>query len=207
MANNTIKRELEIQQQPVRTFMLMRSINWVRIAPVLLFAIIAIALGIGLTMNPREIPSVLIGSPVPIFDLPPVKGRDDRLSSDNLTGQISLVNVFASWCAECRTEHPFLMSISKKNLIPIHGLNYKDNPDDAQKWLNTLGDPFTRTGADRNGSVAMDWGVYGVPETFLVDETGEIIFKHIGALTQDTFEEKILPIIQNREANKLATNQ
>ena len=167
----------------------------VYIIPVFVFGIIAIAFAVGLTLNPREIPSVLIGKAVPEFSLPPVEGRTLGLSSSDFKGEVSLVNVFASWCTECRAEHPVLMELSKRNLLPIHGLNYKDKPVDAKNWLDGLGDPYTRTGADRDGRVAINWGVYGVPETFLVNQEGKIVFKHIGAITWKIFEEQIQPII------------
>lgn len=163
--------------------------------PLLVFLGLVVVFGIGLTLDPRKIPSPLIGKPVPVFDLPPVKGRALGLSSAALKGEVSLVNVFASWCTACREEHPLLMELQRDGLIPIHGLNYKDKPDDASKWLNELGDPYTRTGADINGRVGIDWGVYGVPETFVIDRDGRIAYKHIGALTQDALRKKIIPLI------------
>ncbi|MBT4040501.1 MAG: DsbE family thiol:disulfide interchange protein [Rhodospirillales bacterium] len=168
--------------------------------PVVAFAGIAVAFAIGLTLNPQEIPSALIGKEVPEFALPPVKGRALSLSSTDLKGEILLVNVFASWCVECRAEHPLLMKLSREGTVPIHGLNYKDQPDDAANWLDTLGDPYTRTGADLSGRVAIDWGVYGVPETFVVDRNGTIIHKHIGALTQQSFDAEIRSLIDQLES-------
>lgn len=172
-----------------------RTLPWAYVAPLLVFAAVAVVFAIGLTLDPRIIPSVLIGKPVPEFDLPPVKGRTLGLSDKDLKGQVSLVNVFASWCTACREEHPLLMKLARDNVIPVHGLNYKDKPDDAESWLDRLGDPYTRTGADRDGRVAIDWGVYGVPETFIVDRQGRIAHKHIGVLKQDAFENDIMPII------------
>ncbi len=163
--------------------------------PAAVFAGLAVVLAIGLTTEAREIPSALIGRPVPQFDLPPVQGRSLGLSSADLKGEVSLVNVFASWCVACRDEHPLFMRLEEMGTVPIHGLNYKDRPQDAAKWLDTLGDPYTRTGADRNGRVAIDWGVYGVPETFVVDREGRIAHKHIGPLTQDDLDRTILPLI------------
>lgn len=163
--------------------------------PLIVFFVMAIFLGIGLTMNPRIIPSPLIGKQVPEFSLPPVKGRTLGLASADLRGEVSIVNVFASWCVACREEHPIMMELGEKAGVPIHGLNYKDKPDDAQAWLDDLGDPYTRTGADINGRVAIDWGVYGVPETFIVDRDGRIVFKQIGALTPELVRDKILPLI------------
>ena len=164
--------------------------------PLFGFIFIAVLFAIGLTMNPREIPSVLIGEKVPQFNLAPVQGRTLGLSDKDLIGTVSLVNVFASWCTACRQEHPLLMKLAKQNIVPIHGLNYKDKPDDAQEWLDNLGDPYTRTGADINGRVAIDWGVYGVPETFIVDKKGRIAYKQIGAITQKILDEKILPFVK-----------
>jgi cytochrome c biogenesis protein CcmG/thiol:disulfide interchange protein DsbE len=163
--------------------------------PIAVFFVMAVFLGIGLTMNPRDIPSPLIGKPVPHFSLPPVKGRTLGLSSADLKGQVALVNVFASWCVACREEHPVLLELGRKGIVPIHGLNYKDKPDDARAWLDELGDPYTRTGADIDGRVAIDWGVYGVPETFVVDRNGTIAYKQIGPITPDVLRDKILPLI------------
>lgn len=167
---------------------------------ILAFLAIGVVLALGLDRNPRLIPSPLIGKPVPEFDLPPVKGRKLGLSSKDLRGEVSLVNVFASWCVACREEHPLFMEIARRDVVPIHGLNYKDAPDDAANWLDTLGDPYTRTGADRNGRVAIDWGVYGVPETFVVDRQGRIAYKHIGPIDRTALNEKILPLIERLRA-------
>ena len=164
--------------------------------PLAIFAVIAVFLGIGLTLNPREIPSPLIGKPVPEFRLDPVKGRTLGLAAADLRGEVSIVNVFASWCAACRDEHPLWMQLRSEGSVPLHGLNYKDRPDDAARWLAELGDPYTRTGADLNGRVGIDWGVYGVPETFIVDKHGVIRHKVIGAVTRKTLDEKVLPLVR-----------
>jgi cytochrome c biogenesis protein CcmG/thiol:disulfide interchange protein DsbE len=166
------------------------------LVPLLAFMALALILGIGLTLDPRKVPSPLIGKPVPEFSLPPVKGRTVGLASANLKGEVSLVNVFASWCVACREEHPVFMDLRKRGVVPIHGLNYKDKPDDAARWLDELGDPYTRTGADVDGRVAIDWGVYGVPETFLVDRDGRIAYKHIGPVTPRIMSEKLMPLIE-----------
>ncbi len=163
--------------------------------PLLLFLGLAVIFGIGLTLNPRDIPSPLIGKPVPEFNLPPVQGRTLGLSSADLRGEVSLVNVFASWCTACREEHPLLMELKAKNIVPIHGINYKDKPDDAEKWLAELGDSYTRTGADINGRVGIDWGVYGVPETYVIGRDGLIAYKQIGQLTPEILQDKIIPLI------------
>ena len=166
------------------------------LVPIVLFLVIGIFLGIGLTLNPREVPSPLVGKPVPDFDLPPVKGRNLGLATANLKQEVSLVNVFASWCVACRQEHPLLMRLSRSGSVNIHGLNYKDEPDDAAQWLDALGDPYTRTGSDFDGEVGIDWGVYGVPETFVVDRKGQIVYKHIGPIAQEDLDQKILPILE-----------
>ena len=164
--------------------------------PLAVALIVGVFLAIGLTLNPREIPSPLIGKPVPEFKLPPVQGRTQGLSSTDLQGEVSLVNVFASWCVACRTEHPLLMALKEKGAVTINGLNYKDQPADAEKWLTELGDPYTRTGADINGRVAIDWGVYGVPETFVIDRQGRIAYKQIGPINPEILEKTILPLIR-----------
>ena len=169
--------------------------------PVLVFLAIAALLGVGLTLNPREVPSPLVGKPVPAFSLPAVKGRTLALSNADLMGEVSLVNVFASWCVECREEHPILMDLAKEGVLPIHGLNYKDRPGDAQAWLDELGDPYTRTGADLSGRVAIDWGVYGVPETFLVDRKGRIAYKQIGPITPKALNDTLLPMIRRLQSD------
>jgi len=163
-----------------------------------LFALIALAafLAVGLGRDPRLIPSPLIGRPVPAFDLPPVQGRSLGLASRDLKVEVSLVNVFASWCVACREEHPLFMQLARDRVVPIHGLNYKDRPADAERWLNEMGDPYTRTGADLDGRVAIDWGVYGVPETFVIDRAGRIAYKHIGPVNPDVLNNKILPLIE-----------
>ena len=126
----------------------------------------------GLSRDPREIPSALIGKPVPAFALPPVEGRTLGLSSADLKGEVSLVNVFASWCTACRYEHPLLMRLQAEGAVPIHGLNYKDKPDAATKWLAQLGNPYVETLVDPDGRIGIDYGVYGVPETFVIDQKG-----------------------------------
>lgn len=164
--------------------------------PLAAFALLALVLGVGLSLDPREVPSPLIGKPVPNFDLPAVEGRTQGLASRDLVGQVSLVNVFASWCVACRAEHPVLVELAARHVVPIHGLNYKDKPADAAQWLDRLGDPYTRTGADLDGRVGIDWGVYGVPETFVISRDGRIAYKHIGPLTQEFVRDKLLPMIE-----------
>jgi len=166
------------------------------VVPALAFAAIAVAFSFGLTRDPSDLPSAVISKPVPEFSLPPVKGRTLGPSSANLVGEVSLVNVFASWCTACRYEHPIFMRLRRDGVVPIHGLNYKDKPEDAAQWLDTLGDPYTRTGADLDGRVAIDWGVYGVPETFVVGRDGRIAYKQVGPVTAEVLDETIMPLIE-----------
>lgn len=188
-----------IDSSPATASDLERQRTWPRPAfliPVVLFLVIGVALGWGLTRNSREIPSALIGKPVPDFALPPVQGRTLGLSTADLRGEVSLVNVFASWCTACRAEHPLFVRLSRSGGVPIHGLNYKDRPADAAEWLDTLGDPYRRTGADLDGRVGIEWGVYGVPETFVVSADGTIAYKHIGPVTPEALNETILPLVE-----------
>jgi cytochrome c biogenesis protein CcmG/thiol:disulfide interchange protein DsbE len=175
-----------------------RRKRWSRLllfGPALLFLGLVAAFALGLGRDPKLVPSPLIGKPVPDFALPAVKGRSLGLASGDLKGEVSLVNVFASWCVACREEHPVLMRLKADGTVPIHGLDYKDKPDDAARWLDEMGDPYTPTGADIDGRVAIDWGVYGVPETFVVDARGRIAFKQVGPITLEILEETILPLV------------
>jgi cytochrome c biogenesis protein CcmG/thiol:disulfide interchange protein DsbE len=173
-----------------------QRIRGIFLLPLLVFAGLAVGLGWGLTRNPEVLPSPLIGKPVPEFELPPVQGRTLGLSSPDLKGEVSLVNVFASWCTACRYEHPVFMRIKEEGVVPIHGINYKDRPDDAANWLDDLGDPYTRTGTDRDGRVSIEWGVYGVPETFVIDREGRIVFKQVGPVLPEIWRDKIAPLIE-----------
>ena len=165
-------------------------------APAAGFVGLALGLEWGLSRDPHALPSALIGRKVPKFSLPPVQGRTLGLSSDNLRGEVSLVNVFASWCVACRAEHPLLMALAQSRTVTIHGLNYKDAPADAARWLDTMGDPYARTGADRDGRVGIDWGVYGVPETFVVSADGRVRLRFAGPLTGQVRDNTILPLVE-----------
>ena len=170
---------------------------WVYLLPIVIFAGIGVLLYQGLFRDPRLVPSPLIGKPVPEFALGPIPGREVGLASQDLLGDVSLVNVFASWCVACRDEHPLLMALDREGVVPIHGLNYKDLPGDAATWLGALGDPYARIGADIDGRVGLDWGVYGVPETFVIDPDGRIAYKHIGPVTPQVLDEVILPLVRD----------
>ena len=181
--------------------------GWLRLllfGPAALFLALTVTFVIGLERDPKIVPSPLIGKPVPDFALPPVKGRSLGLATGDLKGEVSLVNVFASWCMACREEHPVLMGLKADGTVPIHGLNYKDKPDAAARWLDAMGDPYTRTGADVDGRVAIDWGVYGVPETFVVDTQGQIALKQVGPITPGILERTILPLIAELRASPSA---
>ncbi|HEB99559.1 MAG TPA: DsbE family thiol:disulfide interchange protein [Thiotrichales bacterium] len=164
--------------------------------PLGLFAALVVLLGIGLTLNPREVPSPLIGKPAPEFDLATVMDPNRRISRKSLLGKVYLFNVWASWCVSCRQEHPLLVELSRKGVVDIYGLNYKDQREDAQRWLNYYGNPYVASGADTDGRVGIDWGVYGVPETFVIDAKGMIRHKHIGPVTPEALEEEILPLVK-----------
>ena len=174
---------------------------WPYLLPIAIFAGIGILLYLGLYRDPTLVPSPLIGKPVPEFALGPVQGRELGLSSQDLRREVTLVNVFASWCVACRDEHPLFLDLDREGIVPIHGLNYKDAPEDAAAWLDALGDPYTRIGADLDGRVGLDWGVYGVPETFVVGRDGHIAYKHIGPVTPRVLDEIILPLVRALSAN------
>lgn len=164
--------------------------------PVAGFVGLSAVLGWGLTRDPRVLPSNLIGRPVPEFSLPPVQGRTLGLASAHLRGEVTLVNFFASWCTACRAEHPLLMAMARSGAVTVHGINYKDAPADAARWLDTLGDPYTRTGADRDGRAGIEWGLYGVPETYVVSADGRVMHKHAGPLTEQIRDATIMPLIE-----------
>ena len=169
--------------------------------PVFLFVAVAAALGVQLfTGEPGNVPSALIDKPVPEFALPPVQGFEQAggfATADLGNGEIALVNIFASWCGPCRVEHPLFMALAEAGTVPLYGINYKDTPDDAERWLGRLGNPYTLMGADLDGRTGIDWGVYGVPETFVVDGAGRIRHRHVGVLSQHDLDETILPLIED----------
>jgi cytochrome c biogenesis protein CcmG/thiol:disulfide interchange protein DsbE len=151
--------------------------------PLVLFAVLVGYFAVGLTLDPRKVPSVLIDRPAPEFSLPPVPGLGEGLSTADLRGRdVTLVNVFASWCAPCKIEHPLLLRLSREHGIPIHGINQKDKAEDVSAWLARDGNPYARIGADRDGRASIEWGVYGVPETFVVDADGRIRYRHVGPI-------------------------
>ena len=167
-----------------------------KLAPLLIFIVLVVFLGIGLTLNSREIPSALIDKPMPVFSLPQLKESDKTLSSTDFLSEVSLLNVWASWCVACRSEHPVLLDLSRTGVINIYGLNYKDKREEALRWLDYYGDPYTKNVHDLDGKLGIDFGVYGVPETYIIDQKGIIRYKHIGPITEEILKNKLLPIIK-----------
>ena len=168
------------------------------IMPLSVFLVLAAYFAIGLTKDPSILPSALIDKPVPEFSLPPIEGGPGKdFSSADLKGNgVSIVNVFASWCVPCRIAHPQLTRLAGLKVAALYGLNFKDMPKDALKWLKQLGDPYAAHGADIQGRVAIDWGVYGIPETFNIDNSGIIRYKFVGPITARRLDREILPIIK-----------
>ena len=163
--------------------------------PLVLFLALVAFLAIGLGRDPREVPSPLINQPAPAFRLVELKDPSRSFSSEEMRGKVWLLNVWASWCIACRDEHPMLLELARQNAIPIYGLNYKDKPTAAISWLNELGDPYVLSVSDLDGRVGIDYGVYGAPETFLIDRDGIIRFKHIGPVTPEVWKTKIAPLV------------
>jgi len=164
--------------------------------PLAVLVVVVGFLGFGLKLDPREVPSPLIGKAAPPFSLPVLQEPAKTVSNTDLKGQVWLLNVWASWCVSCREEHPVLVELSKQNVVPIIGLNYKDQSDDARAWLKQFGNPYVMSLVDAKGNIGIDYGVYGVPETYLIDRDGVIRYKKIGPVTPDTVREKILPLVK-----------
>jgi len=165
--------------------------------PLLAFGLLAALLARGLQLNPREIPSPLIGKPVPAFELAPLHEGAKPLRQADLLGRISVINVWASWCAPCRQEHPLLVDFARRQPgIQLLGLNYKDDRAQASQWLKELGNPYAAIGFDAKGQVAIDFGVYGVPETFVVDRQGQVRYKHVGPLTPEVLRDRLEPLLK-----------
>ncbi len=156
-------------------------------------------LAVGLTLNPREIPSPFIGKPAPEFLLPALDENASQISNETFKGKVWVLNVWASWCVACRQEHPLLMDVANRKLVTIVGLNYKDKRSDALEWLQRHGDPYRHIPFDEAGNVAIDYGVYGVPETFVIDKAGIVRLKHIGPVTLEDLKNTILPLVSELE--------
>ena len=175
----------------------MKALRWS--LPLAIFVVLVAFLWIGLGRDPREVPSPLIGKPAPAFRLARLHDTTTTLSAGDLKGKVWLLNVWASWCVSCRVEHPLLLQLSKSGMVPIYGLDYKDKPADALAWLEQHGDPYTTSIVDADGRVGIDYGVYGVPETFLIDKAGIIRYKQIGPLSVESLQRKILPMAKELE--------
>ena len=168
--------------------------------PLVIFAVVVGFLAVGLTLNPREVPSPLVGKPAPDFSLPQLYDQEKVFSSKELTGKVWLLNFWASWCSGCKTEHPVLMRIAESGEVPIYGMDYKDQREEALTWLRQWGNPYPVIAMDESGRVGIDYGVYGVPETYVIDKQGVIRYKQIGPLDDDTVATKILPLVKELEA-------
>lgn len=168
------------------------------ILPLTIFMILAVYFAIGLTKDPSVLPSVLINKPVPEFKLSPIEGKSDEgfSSNDLKKGGVSVINVFASWCLPCRNEHEVITKLAEMNVAKVYGLNYKDDKKAALRWLRELGDPYAKIGIDPKGRTAIYFGVYGIPETFIIDATGTIRYKHVGPISQEVLDSTIIPIIK-----------
>lgn len=169
------------------------------IIPLAIFMALVGFLFVGLGLNPREVPSPFIGKPAPAFELARLDAPGERFAHKDMAGKVWMLNVWASWCVACRQEHPLLVELAERKTLPLVGLNYKDEPDDARRWLKQFGDPYQLSVMDRDGRVGIDYGVYGVPETFVIDRKGVIRYKHIGPITPETLEKKILPLVRELE--------
>jgi cytochrome c biogenesis protein CcmG/thiol:disulfide interchange protein DsbE len=172
----------------------MKSLRF--LIPLALFVALAWFLYAGLSLNPREVPSPLIGKPAPAFALPRLDDPTQTVKREDLLGKVWVMNVWASWCAPCREEHPLVIALAKQRNVPVIGLNYKDRPGDARNWLERLGNPYAATLIDFDGKVGIDFGVYGVPETFVIDAQGLVRFKHVGALTPQVISQKLEPLLK-----------
>ncbi len=164
--------------------------------PLTIFIVMIGFLAVGLKLNPREIPSPLIGKAAPRFSLPQLQDQEKLFSPSELAGQVWLLNFWASWCSGCKTEHPVLMQLARSGEVPIYGLDYKDQREEALTWLKRWGNPYPVVGVDESGRVGIDYGVYGVPETYVIDKLGVIRYKQIGPLDEETVAKKILPLVK-----------
>ena len=169
--------------------------------PLVIFLVLAGFLAVGLNKDPREVPSPLIGKPAPAFTLPRLDAPEQMLSTQDLRGQVWLLNVWASWCVACRQEHPLLVELARSGTVRVYGLNYKDKRDDALGLLRKSGDPYVASLSDTEGLVGIDFGVYGVPETFVIDKQGVIRFKQIGPITREALRDTLLPLLAQLEAS------
>ena len=170
------------------------------ILPFVIFLVLAGFFYAGLSLNPREVPSPLVGKVAPAFTLPQLHEPAKRFSPQDMKGKVWLFNVWASWCTACEHEHPVFVELSRQNLVPIIGMDYKDKREDGEAWLRKHGNPYALVVSDSEGRVGIDYGVYGVPETYVIDKQGVIQHKQIGAVTERDLSEKILPLVKELQA-------
>lgn len=170
--------------------------QWKLLLPLAIFLILVIVLGRGLSLDPHEVPSPLLGKVAPPLTLPRLDDAEREFKREDLLGKVWMLNVWASWCVACREEHPELVALAKRGLLPIYGLNYKDKRADGLAWLNNFGNPYLASAFDAKGRAGIDWGVYGVPETFVIDQQGIVRLKHIGPLTAEVIRTKIEPLLK-----------
>jgi len=167
-----------------------------RMIPLAIFVVLVIILGVGLRLDPRVVPSPLVGKPAPDFLLPTLQDPTTMLSRQSLLGKVYLLNVWASWCVSCRQEHPLLVEVARAGLFEIYGLDYKDQREDALRWLSDFGNPYRAVAVDADGRMGINYGVYGVPESYLIDKKGVIRYKYIGPLTPSKIEGHLLPLVR-----------
>jgi cytochrome c biogenesis protein CcmG/thiol:disulfide interchange protein DsbE len=168
--------------------------------PLVVFLIVATFMFVGLGLNPREVPSPLVGKAAPAFTLPQLHEPSKQFSPQDMKGKVWLFNVWASWCTACENEHPVFLELSRQNLVPIYGMDYKDKREDGEAWLRKHGNPYAMVVSDAEGRVGIDYGVYGVPETYVIDKQGVIQHKQIGAVTPKILNEKIIPLVKELQA-------
>lgn len=171
-----------------------------RFLPLFILAAVGLLFWVGLSLNPTLVPSPLIGQPAPAFELPHLDEAAGSFTHDDLRGRVTMIHVWASWCVTCRAEHATLEAFARRELVPIIGFNYRDQRADARRWLETLGNPYEFVVVDADGRVGTDWGVYGTPETFIVDREGVIRYKHVGPLTDALIESHIVPLLAELQA-------
>ncbi|MCC0006839.1 MAG: DsbE family thiol:disulfide interchange protein [Hyphomicrobiaceae bacterium] len=169
--------------------------RWAAVGPVMIFAVVALAFGFALRLDPHKLPSMLIDKPPPRFSLPPVEGTSAPLDSSKLQGQVMLLNIYASWCPGCRLEHPTLMRIAREKVVPLYGLNWKDKPGQGGRWLRQYQNPYIAVGDDPSGRAGIEMGVTGVPETFVIDTAGRIRYRHAGPVTEEVWQEVFVPLL------------
>lgn len=197
-----------VDQTTTQSSSLPRRRLWPVLAPVVIFAAVAGLFFVALQKgDPSKLPSALIGRPAPVVDLPPVPGLESAgvpvkgfKTSDIGQGQPAVVNFFASWCLPCADEHPQLVTLVKRTGVTLIGINNKDQPANAIRFLTLHGNPYAAVGADANGRAAIEWGVYGMPETFIVDGQGTVVFKHVGPISPEILEQKVLPALEKAKA-------